>query len=99
MHNGISDSSRTGTFDFHDNEKHKTNNRQFDNAKFEKNDAVFQRQLTWQFQKTATTTNDRVNAMGLGVRYSATTDLLMDDDARMAQTTYIKRLPRCHWED
>ena len=36
--------------------------------------------------------------MGLGSQSLAMTHLLVNDDARMTQTTSIKRLSRCHWE-
>ena len=70
------------------------------------NDKVFdvflknmKKQINSRFQRQKVTEGDRANAMGMGLRSSTVDDSLLDEDARLAETTDAKRLSRYHWED
>ena len=57
------------------------------------------KQIPQRFQRKHITATAREGAMGLGTRSSVVSDLLVDDDAKNASTTNVKRLSRYHWED
>ena len=99
INNTISEWSRIETFDYKDQPKHKLNNNRFDAAAFAKHESLFSKQLAWRFQRQNQSDDDRADAIGLGSRSSVANDLFLDDDARKVETTAIKRLSICHWED
>ena len=72
----------------------------FDEVAFDYFHADMMKRIRNRFKRVRTTVDNQIQSRGLVTRSSAKgEDLFLDEDARTAETTDVKRLSRYHWED
>ena len=91
MTNEIHTWSRKVTFD--------STNVVIDPDEFDTWESSMQRQMINRFCKVQQTKESIADSIGLGLRSSATEDVLVDSDAANLKVTDAARLSRMHWED